>query len=85
MTPSLCTFRVLHRVTAHSLSAVEAEHFDGAQTQHLGVLTNSIDLISDPFQGHNLALFETGRGRNEFKIGTKGSAIQSPALELWKS
>lgn len=61
---SPCTFRVLHRVAAHSLSAVEAVHFDGTQTQHLGVLTNSINLISDPFQGHNLALFETGREIN---------------------
>lgn len=63
---SLCTFSFLRRVSAHSLSAVEAMSFDWTQMQHLGVLTDSIDLISDPVQGHDLALCDTERDRNTF-------------------
>lgn len=53
-----CTFSFLCRVTAHSLNAVNAISLDGTQTQHLGVVKNSIDLISDPVQGHHLTLCE---------------------------
>lgn len=63
-TQTLCTFGFLGRVTAHSLSAVEAIRFDGVQMQRLGVLTNAVDLISDPVQGYYLPLRRTKQRQN---------------------
>jgi len=57
----VCTFGSLPRAAAHSARAVKAVNFDWTQMQHLGILTDSIDLISDPFQSHDLALRETDR------------------------
>lgn len=52
------TFSSWCNVSAHSLNAVKAESFDGAQLQHLCIITNSVDPISDPIQGHNFTLGE---------------------------
>lgn len=51
-----CTFCFLGRISAHGLGAVEAVSFDTVQIQRLGVLTDAVDLVSDPFKGHDLAL-----------------------------
>lgn len=57
------TFSFLCRVAAHSLNTVEAVGLDGAQTEHLGVLKNSTDLITDPVQSHHLTLHEPQRAK----------------------
>lgn len=66
---SLRTLSFLRRITANSLGAVEAISFDGMQIQHLCILNNSIDLISDLVQSHNLTLHEPHREFSE--KGTK--------------
>lgn len=50
------TFSFLCRVTANSLNTVEAIGLDGTQTEHLSVMKNSINLITDPVQSHHFTL-----------------------------
>lgn len=57
------TFSFLCRVTAHSMNTVEAVGLDGSQTEHLGIMKNSIDLITDPVQSHHLTLREKQRAK----------------------
>lgn len=56
--PNVQTFGSWSSLSAHSLNAVEAEGFDGAQLQHLCVIKDAADLIPDPVQGHNFPLGE---------------------------
>lgn len=53
---SCFTFGFLRCLITNSLSAVEAVGFDALQIQHLCVLTNVLNLVSDSVQGHDFSL-----------------------------
>ena len=72
------TFGLLRWVSARSLSAVEAVSFDTLQMQHLGVLTNAVDLVSDSVQGHNLSLCGGKKKKKVYK------ARKAPVKQEWR-